>query len=200
VVGYECLTGAPPFRGAPVEVAVAHRHRSLPPLPPDVPAGVAALIGELTAKDPAARPASAGAVAERAGWLRDALASGTTAVLPAAPPGAIWADAEPVTLIGLPAPSAAPARRGRGVLLAVGGAVVAAGLAVWLLPAAFGGAAPQHPPGVPHAVRTPATPAAQHEHGHGQQPGHGHGEGHDHGHGHGGDHGGNGQGDSNGGD
>jgi eukaryotic-like serine/threonine-protein kinase len=204
VVGYECLTGAPPFRGVPVEVAAAHRHRALPPLPPDVPAGVAGLIGELTAKDPAARPASAGEVAERAGRLRDALASGTTAVLPAAPPGATWAEAEPATLAGLPAPGAAPARRGRGALLAVVGAVIAAGLIVWLLAAAFGAAAPQHRPGAPHAaVRTPTSPAAQHEHGHGHGGGHGqypgHGEGHDHGHGHGGDQGGNGQGDSNGG-
>ncbi|MGB6456041.1 MAG: serine/threonine-protein kinase, partial [Streptosporangiaceae bacterium] len=55
VVGYECLTGAPPFRGAPADVAAAHRHQPLPPLPTSVPAGAASLVAELTAKDPAAR-------------------------------------------------------------------------------------------------------------------------------------------------
>ena len=78
VVGYECLTGAPPFTGMPIEVAVAHRDQPLPPLPASVPPGVAALIMDLTAKDPAARPASAAEVAARAAQLRDSLtASGT---------------------------------------------------------------------------------------------------------------------------
>src|SRR5215472_13211212 len=48
VVGYHCLTGQPPFRGMPVEVAAAHQHRPLPLLPPSVPAGVAAFVAELT--------------------------------------------------------------------------------------------------------------------------------------------------------
>ncbi len=78
IVGYECLTGRAPFSGIPLEVTAAHQHRALPPLPPDVPAGVAGLIGQLTARDPRARPGSAGEVARRAGQLRDALA-GTTA-------------------------------------------------------------------------------------------------------------------------
>ena len=73
VVAYECLAGAPPFTGTPIEVAVAHRDRPLPPLPASVPAGVAALIMDLTAKDPAARPGSAGEVALRAAQLRDSL-------------------------------------------------------------------------------------------------------------------------------
>ena len=74
VVGYECLTGTVPFDGIPPEVTAGHRHRTLPPLPPAVPAGVAELVSDLTAQDPAARPASAGDVAARAGRLRDALA------------------------------------------------------------------------------------------------------------------------------
>jgi eukaryotic-like serine/threonine-protein kinase len=82
VVGYECLTGAPPFRGAPVEVAAAHQHRPPPPpLPPAVPAAAAALVAEITAKDPAARPSSAAEVAERASRLRDALAGGAATAL-----------------------------------------------------------------------------------------------------------------------
>jgi eukaryotic-like serine/threonine-protein kinase len=123
VAGYHCLTGQPPFSGMPVEVAIAHQHRALPPLPAAVPAGVAGLIGELTAKDPAARPASAGEVARRAGRLRDALAGDATG-----PPSG-GTQAMPATLIGPPAPGGAPARPGsqrdrrrprRGVLLGVG--------------------------------------------------------------------------------
>jgi serine/threonine-protein kinase len=73
VVAYECLTGAPPFSGTAIEVAVAHRDRPLPPLPAYVPAAVAGFVAHLTAKDPAARPASAGAVAASAAQLRDQL-------------------------------------------------------------------------------------------------------------------------------
>jgi serine/threonine-protein kinase len=76
VAAHECLTGTPPFMGTAMDVAFAHQHRPLPPLPPGVPAEVTALIGELAAKDPAARPANAGEVAARAADLRDALTSG----------------------------------------------------------------------------------------------------------------------------
>ncbi len=76
VLGHECLTGAPPFSGTPMEIAAAHQHRESPPLPASVPAGVAALVAQLTAKDPAARPASAGQVAARAARLRDELTGG----------------------------------------------------------------------------------------------------------------------------
>jgi serine/threonine-protein kinase len=62
----------------------------MPPLPADVPAGVAALVGDLTAKDPAARPGSAADVARRAGLLRDGLLRD----------GVTVADAEPTA--GLP--------------------------------------------------------------------------------------------------
>jgi serine/threonine-protein kinase len=73
IVAYECLAGAPPFTGTPMEVALAHQYQSLPPLPPTVPLPVAALVAELTARDPALRPASASEVAARAGRLRDAV-------------------------------------------------------------------------------------------------------------------------------
>ncbi len=71
MVAYECLAGAPPFTGTMVEVALAHRDRPLPPLPPSVPPGVAALVMRLAAKDPAWRPGSAADVAVWAGQLRD---------------------------------------------------------------------------------------------------------------------------------
>jgi eukaryotic-like serine/threonine-protein kinase len=76
VVAYECLTGLLPFTGTPIEVALAQRDRPLPALPGTVPAEVAALISQLTAKDPADRPRTAGEVAARASQLRDAMAGG----------------------------------------------------------------------------------------------------------------------------
>ncbi len=78
MLAWECLAGAPPFTGSAVEVAVAHRDRPLPPLPPFVPADVADLVVELTAKHPAARPETAGYVARRAAMIRDRLAAGSS--------------------------------------------------------------------------------------------------------------------------
>ncbi|MGE5292692.1 MAG: serine/threonine protein kinase [Micromonosporaceae bacterium] len=84
IVAYECLAGAPPFSGTPLELMTAHLHRSLPTLPLDVPHDVVALIRDVTAKDPAARPASAAEVAARVSGLRDVLAG--SGVLPAQSP------------------------------------------------------------------------------------------------------------------
>lgn len=79
VVAYECLAGAQPFGGTAMEVALSHWHTPLPPLPPDVPSGLVALVANLTAKDPADRPASAIDVAVRAARLRAALSNGASA-------------------------------------------------------------------------------------------------------------------------
>jgi serine/threonine-protein kinase len=144
IVAYECLVGVPPFSGTPVEVALAHRQRPVPPLPASVPSEVAALVTELTAKDEAARPGSADEVARRAGRLRDGLAGG-----PAWPTGA-WADPLAATLTDLPLPTPPPAhprlpggRRlpGRAALLA-GTAAVAASLLGLLLAGALASALP----------------------------------------------------------
>ena len=78
IVAYECLAGAPPFEGLALAVAVAHHERPLPPLPGHVPAEVAALVLDLTAKDPGARPHSAGTVATRASELAGRLSEGTS--------------------------------------------------------------------------------------------------------------------------
>jgi hypothetical protein len=122
-----------------------------------VPAGVAGLVLDLTAKDPAARPASADEVAARAGRLRDALAGGATSQLTGEPggrPPAAKPGAEPATLAGALVPITAPAHRPllwdrmrprRGVVVAAAGAAVVAGLAGWLLGGAFGGRPPQQP-------------------------------------------------------
>jgi serine/threonine protein kinase len=78
IVAYECLAGAPPFRGTALEIALAHGIRPLPPLPPSVPPDVSAFVMHLTAKDPAWRPSSAADVALTAGRLRDSLRAGTS--------------------------------------------------------------------------------------------------------------------------
>jgi eukaryotic-like serine/threonine-protein kinase len=90
IVAYECLAGSQPFRGGALDVAIAHRDRPLPPLPPSVPAEVTAFVMTLTAKDPVWRPASAGEAADQAGRLRDdllALGDGARPVPSVAPMG-----------------------------------------------------------------------------------------------------------------
>src|SRR6266516_6877741 len=105
VVAYECLAGTAPFTGKPLEVAAAHRDLPLPPFPHAVPAEVARLVGELTAKDPAARPASAEEVAARADRLREDLTEGAEGA-------AAWLSSNPGSGadISAPGPATAPAR------------------------------------------------------------------------------------------
>jgi eukaryotic-like serine/threonine-protein kinase len=156
VVGYECLTGTRPFHGEPIEVAAAHRDRPLPPLPATVPAAAAALVAELAAKDPAARPRDAATVATRASQLRDWITGGEATALAEIAPGPVpypEVAAHPATLVEAqsltwhdahPGPTYRPAprarrRRGdrsrRGALLAAAGVALLAGLGAWLLAA-----------------------------------------------------------------
>jgi serine/threonine-protein kinase len=102
VVAYECLAGAQPFTGKPLEVAAAHRDLPLPPFPHAVPAEVAQLVADLTAKNPAARPASAQDVATRAARLREDMASGVGGA------AAGWLYSVPDTVADIPAPAPAP--------------------------------------------------------------------------------------------
>src|SRR5215469_1819586 len=154
--------------GMPFEVAGAHQHRELPPLPSTVPAGAARLIAGLTAKDPVSRPASAAAVSTEARRVRDYLTGGAPSRLAAtattpfrsdlgnARSGTL-VDAHPLTWHTAPAGHRGRARRrGRGVLLALGAAVVG-GLATWIVMSALP-AAHQSPPGPPGpTVSSPAT-------------------------------------------
>ena len=84
IVAYECLAGVRPFCGPPLEVAMAHRERPLPPLPASLPAELVSFVMTLAAKDPAARPSSADQVAYQARRLGDDLILGAIGVLPAA--------------------------------------------------------------------------------------------------------------------
>jgi hypothetical protein len=157
VVGYECLTGRPPFQGEPLQVALAHRDQPFPALPGwclRSPAGVALarLIMDMTAKDPLARPGSAAAVAARAGQIRDGVLPATAWRVPAGPvpgrglpgdrmpgrglagdrmPGPGLAEAEPGTLAGA-GPDRFPHRRGllAGILAL---AALVAGVVAWQL-------------------------------------------------------------------
>ena len=102
VVAYECLAGAQPFTGKPLEVAAAHRDLPLPPFPHAVPTEVAQLVADLTAKNPAARPASAQEVATRAVRLREDMASGVGGA------AAGWLYSVPDTVADIPAPAPVP--------------------------------------------------------------------------------------------
>jgi hypothetical protein len=86
MLAYECLAGTPPFRGSPLEVALAHRDRPLPPLPPSVAIGVAALVMRLAAKDPDRRPNDAAEVAVWAALLRDGAGGAPLQMWPEQPP------------------------------------------------------------------------------------------------------------------
>ncbi|GAA4493301.1 serine/threonine-protein kinase [Actinoallomurus oryzae] len=77
IIAFELLTGRPPYEGPPTAVVLAHRDTPLPPLPSSVPPGLAGLVQALTAKDPAARPHPAAAVAEQATLLRADPGTGT---------------------------------------------------------------------------------------------------------------------------
>jgi eukaryotic-like serine/threonine-protein kinase len=182
VVAYECLAGAPPFTGPALAVALAHRERPLPPLPGWVPADVAALVRELTAKDPAARPRSADAVGRRAGGLAGRLAAGAAAAAgaPSGDPAVTVTGQvasypaiapEPVTEqgtwhLGAPPRPAARSRypaAGRGqhrVTTRRGRAAVAAVAAAVIVLAAIAIGSVIEPGPAPHAVTIPsATPS-----------------------------------------
>ena len=87
MVAYECLTGRKPFhRENDIATALAHLRDEVPPLGPDVPAAVRALVEELIAKDPGARPASAAEVAARAAGLASRPAEAVQVPVPASAP------------------------------------------------------------------------------------------------------------------
>jgi serine/threonine-protein kinase len=171
ILAHECLTGARPYEGTPMEIVLAHGQRALPALPWSVPAPVAGFIAELTARDPAARPASARQASARAAELRDLMAAGRLEpdgyVANRAGPALTMALEHPGALGDVPPPWYADdadglpsARRQvdrawprRRVALAIGAASIVAGLAGWLVSSATGGATP--------AVSPPASsPAA----------------------------------------
>jgi eukaryotic-like serine/threonine-protein kinase len=155
VVGYECLSGHPPFSGTPLEVALAHRDGEFPPLPTATPQPVTAFIAQLTAKDPGGRPDGAGLVARQAASLRSILrgpaADGAAALRGAATGSAgragraapLGAGTQPLTEVARPAHDtlivprdepepgpARPRRRKAAVAWVIGVAGLAAAIAI----------------------------------------------------------------------
>ncbi|MBY8873543.1 protein kinase [Micromonospora sp. PLK6-60] len=182
---YTMLAGTPPFAGDPLHVL--HQHLHDPPTPvrsrrPEVPPALDALLADLLAKDPAARPTDAAEVRDRLAAIRAdlpgdeatdglpvaadgpplAALAGAVAAGPARPDGAgsaPVAGAAPWPTDGsrpsLDRPTDEPRRRSRrpAVLLAVlAGAVVLAVAGAALLP----DDEPTSPPPVT-AATTPAT-------------------------------------------
>jgi serine/threonine-protein kinase len=167
IVGYECLTGQPPFQGEPLQVALAHREQDLPGLPPwclSQPGGteLATLIADLTARDPGARPPSAAVVAARAGRIRDSRADARDSRADARDSRAGSRDSRAGSPDGLPAPtgsaqvtvptSAEPGlmppagpRRRRLAPAGLAAGLLAAGLLGWLLATAQAGPGAGHP-------------------------------------------------------
>jgi serine/threonine protein kinase len=86
VVAYECLAGQRPFTGEhPVALALAHQRHAPPPLPPDVPEPVRALVEQAMAKDARTRPAAV-ALAGHAVMARTARAPCSSAPWPSMRP------------------------------------------------------------------------------------------------------------------
>ena len=148
VVAFECLTGTRPFSGPASEVSSAHLQLPFPPLPVSVPADIARLVAELTARDPSRRPRSAREVAVRAAALcpgppgqaallgemwscwpatgRPAIESVTlTDLVTAGPPVESASDQRPAARLPR------GARRAAGALLVVAVALVMVGLIGW---------------------------------------------------------------------
>jgi eukaryotic-like serine/threonine-protein kinase len=71
VVLYEMLAGRPPFAGhSAVELAIQHLQDPPPPLPPETPRDLAAIVGRALAKDPADRYPDGAAMALALGGAR----------------------------------------------------------------------------------------------------------------------------------
>jgi serine/threonine-protein kinase len=158
MVAYECLAGAPPFSGTPLEVALAQRERPLPPLPMSVPLDVAAFVMQLTAKDAVWRPGSAAEVARRAVDLRDGLSRrpvGLRHGLPVVPAPAGPAD-PPMTSgddrrLAL-APPLPRSRAGRRASARAVSCALLAGLAGLLLAGVLRFSPAQHQVGAPSVI------------------------------------------------
>jgi serine/threonine-protein kinase len=214
MVAYECLSGAPPFTGPPLEVALAHRDLALPPLPSSVAADVGAFVMQLTAKDPAWRPDSAADVAVWAGRLREGLTAGPGR---GPYPGWVPAPGQPpssarlrhrmalacasiaiaaiiglvlASLIGFAAPHQAAAHQAAAPASSRGSGVVAQ-------PSTNSGRPPAGSPAIQPKAASSATVVAAARPGHKQGHRHGRGNGNGHGHGHGHENG-NGNGNGNG--
>lgn len=124
VVAYECLAGHLPFTAdSPVTVAVMQIRNVPPPLPPDVPPPVRAMVERAMAKDPRWRY-------QNGGELAAAVADARAGRMP--PPAAVPLPLPPPAP---PVPPVPPKNTGRRVAITAGILVVLAalGVIIWLV-------------------------------------------------------------------
>jgi serine/threonine-protein kinase len=114
VVAYQCLAGRRPFEGEqPLEIAMRHVREVPPPLPPDTPPQVRAIVERAMAKDPAARWPTASAFAAVARRAAAELAAAAPP-RPGGPPptaqvsGQPYRTNNPATPTPTPTPTGAP--------------------------------------------------------------------------------------------
>jgi serine/threonine-protein kinase len=100
VVLYECLSGARPFTGTALEIALAHQLREPPPLPASIPMAVTRLVADLMSKDSRGRPGNAASVAVRAARLRDQLETSNAANAADVAGWRSWAREAPLAVAG----------------------------------------------------------------------------------------------------
>lgn len=156
VVGYELLTGHPPFTsGNPAALALAHVQDEPPRLPPTVPVGLREIIERALAKDPAQRPADAAEFAAELHRLQlDANAPTLVlAVTPTTDPDHEAADTEVIErspTMWMPPAYVAPARGKRRWLMAVAALVALLTVGIGIVAARGGnpteGLTPTAPP------------------------------------------------------
>ncbi len=160
VVLYRLCTGRLPFEGTDVLAVITSIALDEPPpvraLAPDTPPALAELITELLAKDPAGRPKSARAVADRLLAIERALAqakaaaAATSALPPSEPTDDDGTLVSPTEARTAPRPAPAPRRAGAGaaprrgrkrrprrrwawIVALVGGLVALAAYPAWVL-------------------------------------------------------------------
>ncbi len=111
VVAHEMLTGLRPFdRGTPIATALSHVNETPPPLGADVPSDLRAVVATLLEKDPAARPASAFAVAAMLGVSTTELSSADVDLTPGLPSSYVVLPVTPLTPVpSLEVPAERPA-------------------------------------------------------------------------------------------
>ncbi|WFF00668.1 serine/threonine protein kinase [Micromonospora sp. WMMD964] len=169
-VAYFCLAGQPPFHGDnPLAVALRQAQETPPPLPPDTPPAVAAVVVRALGKRPEERFGSAAELAAAAADARDS----TLASIPvsARPPWAVAAPLAPGVpaaappAVPAPAPPSAPAPATPGGLASVPQAGLASGPPDAATPPAgsvsAGPAAPRPPANVTVEATTESKPTRE---------------------------------------
>lgn len=155
VIGYEALAGQRPFTGeSQISIALKQVNEPPPPLPPEVPEAVGALIMTMLAKDDQDRPANATKLADAAEALLRHDTAAAIAAVPTMEQHFKTGDADDEVTTQLITTPPAPSRSGSSGEAQAGAAEGAFG-------AASGRARSAHTPEAPSPSALPAT--AQHQ-------------------------------------